>query len=265
MILRAAASLAVLAACTEHVQLAKDPLDGLVSLAITPADTTILITDLSQPPQSLQYRAMGKFLDGTKHDVTDLVSWKVDNSYPGDFAGPGDYETSNQAAGHVIIHADGDTLAATAKLDVVITTTVVDAAFPPPAPDLFVPGTPVVTDDPTHSPALVYPTDGTMFPQGVASTLFQYTAGSGNDTFQLAFDCDVLHLAVITGADRWLASGSTQAVIAQSCIGARVAITLEGASAAAGTIYGAAPAAIAFSDDRPDGIIYYWSAATTGI
>ena len=262
---RPALLLFAIAACTDHVQLASDPLDGLVSLTISPADTSILITDLSQPQQSLQFHAIGKFLDGTKHDVTELVSWKVDNAYPGNFAGPGDYETSGQAAGHVIIHADGDTLATTAMLDVVITTSIVDTAFPPPQPDIFVPGAPVITGDPTRSPAIVYPSYGTAFPQGVASTLYQFTGGSGNDTFQLAFDCDVLHLAVLTGGDRWLATGTTQAVIAQSCIGGQVAVTLEAAAAADGTLYGANPIPLSYSDDRPDGIIYFWSAATSGI
>jgi hypothetical protein len=42
-------------------------------------------------------------------------------------------------------------------------------------------------------------------------------------------------------------------------------VTLEGASSADGTLYAAAPTQLSFSPDRPDGVIYYWSAATSGI
>jgi hypothetical protein len=264
--IRAATGLLLLfAACTDHVQLAKDPLDGLVSLVVMPAETTITITDLSEPTQELHYHAIGKFLDGTKHDVTDLVRWTVDNRFPGDFIEAGDYQTSNEAAGHVVVHADGETLSATAALDVIITVTVIDGAFPPPAAELFTPDATVILGDPTHAPNVVYPSNGTELPQGVASTLFQYTTGAGNDTFQLSFDCDVLHLAVQTGADRWLASDVTQSVIAESCIGEPLAVTLLGASSASGNIYGAGQVAIQFSTDSPDGIIYYESSATAGI
>ncbi len=265
MIRAATALLLPLAACTDHVQLAKDPLDGLVSLVVMPAETTITITDLSQPPQTLQYHAIGTFLDGTKHDVTDLVRWTVDNRFPGDFTDPGTYLTSNEAAGHVVVHADGETLSATAALDVIVIATLVDGAFPPPAPQLFTPDATVIVGDPTHAPNVVYPSTGTEFPQGLGSTLFQYSTGAGNDTFQLAFDCDVLHLAVQTGADRWLASDVTQSMIAESCIGQPVAMTLLGASSASGLIYGAGQVAIEFSTDSPDGIIYYGSAGTGGI
>jgi hypothetical protein len=262
---RASALLPIaIAGCTDHVQLARDPLDGLVSLNIMPAEFTITISDLSQPAQTLQYKAIGKFLDGTKHDVTALVRWTVDNRFPGDFTDPGTYQTSNEAAGHVIVHADGDTLAATAALDVIVTATLVDGTFPPPDPDLFQPGAPVIYGDPS-SPNLVYPSNGTEFPQGLGSTLFQYTGGSGNDSFQLAFDCDVLHLAVLTGGDRWLASGVTQSMIAESCVGGQVAVTLEGASSVSSNIYGAAPVGLTYTGDRPDGTIYYWSASTSGI
>ncbi len=262
--IRAAAFLVVFTACTDHVQLARDPLNGIVSLKIVPGDSTIEIDDLSQPPQELDYKAIGTFLDGTSHDITNLVRWRVDNPFPGDFIDGNAYVTTNHAAGHVIIHADGDTVGATATLTVVINATLVDTAFPPPAPDLFQPGATVISD-PAHSPALLYPSTGTRFPQGLGSTLFQIAQGAGTDTFLLAFDCDVLHLGVLTGGDRWLAADQTQLILAESCLGQNVAITLEGASSADGTIYGAPPAAIAFSTDRPDGVIYYWSAATSGV
>jgi len=262
--IRAAALLIAVAACTEHVQLARDPLNGLVALSIVPGDTSIEIDDLSQPEQSIQYKAIGRFLDGTKHDVTDLVRWRVDNPFPGDFADTGLYVTNNQAAGHVTVYADGDEVAATATLTVIVNATIIDTSFPPPAPDVFQPGVPV-SDDPAHAPALLYPSTGTRFPQGMGSTLFQLAPGAGTDTFMFAFDCELMHLGVLTGGDRWLAESQTQLVLAQSCLGQDVSITLEGASSLDGSLYGAPNATMSFSPDRPDGVIYYWSAATSGL
>jgi hypothetical protein len=42
-------------------------------------------------------------------------------------------------------------------------------------------------------------------------------------------------------------------------------VSLEGASSATGAVYGGVPVPIDYSEDRPDGVIYYWSAATSGI
>jgi len=257
-------SVALLVSCTDRVQLARDPLNGLVALAIKPDDSSIIINDLSLPYQEQDFKAIGTFLDGTKHDVTELVRWHVDNPLPGDFTDPGVYLTSNTAAGHVLVHADGDSVGATATLTVLVDATVVDTTFPPPAPDVFQPGL-VLTGDPTHSPHVIYPSDGTRMPQGVASTLFQLTSGDGNDTFLWTFDCELFHLAILTGADRWLAVDQTQLLLSQSCLGQDVAVNLEGASSITGTIYGAPQVSLGFSLDRPDGVIYYWSAATSGI
>lgn len=262
--IRLAALVIAVTACTDHVQLAADPLNGLVALSIVPGDAAIEIDDLSQPQQSIQYKAIGRFLDGTKHDVTNLVRWTVDNPFPGDFSDTGYYQTNNQAAGHVVVNADGDEVAATATLTVSINATIIDTSFPPPAPDVFQPGVPV-SSDPTHVPSLLYPSTGTRFPQGMGSTLFQLAQGAGTDTFMFAFDCDLMHLAILTGGDRWLAEAQTQLVLAQSCLGQDISITLEGASSADGSIYGAPQAAMSFSPDRPDGVIYYWSAATSGL
>jgi hypothetical protein len=256
--------LIVVCACTDHVQLARDPLNGLVSLSIKPDDASLVIGDLSQPPLEQDFKAIGTFLDGTKHDVTGLVRWHVDNVYPGDFTDPGVYLTSNAASGHVLVQADGDNVSATATLTILVNATIVDTTFPPPAPDVFQPGL-VITGDPTHSPNVIYPSDGTRMPQGVASTLFQLTPGDSNDTFLWSFDCELFHLAILTGADRWQAEDQTQLLLSQSCLGQDIAVNLEAASSITGTIYGAPQVSLAFSVDRPDGVLYYWSAATSGI
>jgi WD40-like Beta Propeller Repeat len=251
-----------LVACTQVVQLAPDPLGNLVSIELTPNDATLTITDLSQAPQTLGYHAIGVFSDGSRRDITTMLNWSVDNMAPGGFLDPGTYTTSNAAAGHVGVSArSNDGVIATAALTVIVDVTVIDPAYPGD-PTLFDPSIPVITGDP-NSPSYVYPSDGTELPQGVASTLFQAAVGSG-DTLELTFDADVLHLAVITTADRWDTGAQIQQLLALSSIGTPIACGIE-AVATPGTIYGGAPIALTFDALQPAGSIYYWSAATNGI
>lgn len=258
----------VVAGCTQTVQL-DNRLGGLVSLDVAPPDATIAITDLGEPAQTVAYTATGHFDDGSTRDVTAYVTWSVDNAAPGGFAQPGTYTTSNAAAGHVVVSAGGPhDIAGTAALTVTISATIVDGAFPPPGDPatLFPAGAPVVTGDAMHSPSVTYPSDGTMFPQGVSRTLFQYMRGMQNDAFRLAFDNDVLHLVVYTGGDRWSADGTTWSLIAASGTSSpmRLAVTATD-STGSGTLYGSAPITMPFSRDAPGGLLYYWSAATSGV
>ncbi len=253
--------------CTETVQL-NQQLAGLVALAITPGTATMTVTDLDTP-QQLAFTATGQFTDGSTRDITPYVQWSVDNTAPGSFVQPGTYATSNAAGGHVVVTADSGTgQTATAAVVVIVSATIVDSAFPPPGDPatLFPPGAVPITGDPMHSPSVQYPSDGTMFPQGVGSTLFQYTSGMQNDAFRLSFDSDVLHLTVLTGAVRWSANGSIWSLVAASGVDAPVALVVAGTdSSSVGSIYASAPIALAFSRDSPAGLIYFWSAATSGI
>jgi WD40-like Beta Propeller Repeat len=251
-----------LVACTQVVQLAPDPLGNLVTIELTPNDATLTITDLAQAPQSLGYHAIGVFSDGSRRDITTMLNWSVDNMAPGGFLDPGTYTTSNAAAGHVGVTArSNDGVIATAALTVIVDATVIDPAYPGD-PTLFDPSIPIITGDPS-SPSYVYPSDGTELPQGVASTLFQAAVGSG-DTLELTFDADVLHLAVITTANRWDTGTQIQQLLALSSIGSPIQCGIE-AVATPGTIYGGAPIALTFDASQPAGSIYYWSAATNGI
>jgi TolB protein len=266
--IRIAIALALIG-CTDNVQLDRQ-LGDLVSLDVSPGTTTLSITDLGQPAQSFAFTATGHFGNGATRDVTAYVQWTVDNSAPGGFTAPGTYTTSNAAGGHVVVTATGGrNVTGTAALTVVVSATIVDGAFPPPGDPgtLFPPGAPVVQGDPMHAPALSYPADATMFPQGLTRTLVQYTGGMQNDAFRLTFTNDVLHLTVYTGADRWSADGAVWSLIAASGVGVGVSLVVAGTSSTAGTgsIYGSAPVALGFSRDSPGGLIYYWSAATSGV
>ncbi len=262
----------VVCACTEHIQLgtgdAAPPLPGLVSLQIAPATTALAITDLSQPPQTVAYTAQGTFADGGSRDVTQLVAWTVDNPAPGGFVMPGAYRTSSGAAGRVTVTATSGQVAATAALTVAVTLTIVDDVFPPPAgaDSLFDSGLPVVSGDPMHSPAIVYPAAQTMFPQGLARILFQYKTGMANDSFRLAFDSDLLHVVVFTGSDRWQPDDDLWRLLEQSSGGGSLAFAVTALdSAQPTTIYANPPISLAFAAAQPDGAVAFFSAATNGV
>lgn len=263
--MRLVAVLLLLVGCSDLVQLEPDPLGNLVRLEVTPKSTELLITDLSQPPIQQPFRAIGVFSDGARRDVTQQIVWNVDNPLPGGFPSPGVFTTSNQAAGQVTVIALADDVWTTADVTVRIDATLVDTAFPPSDPNLFDDtGKPVVTD-PQRSPALVYPSDTTVFPQGLPNTVFQWTRGASNDAFQLTFETTVLRLTVVTGSDRW-ESGALQPLLSQSNLGDRMTVGIEAASAAdPGTIYRGAPIGVRFANDAPDSTMYFWSASQNGI
>jgi len=259
------ALLATLAGCTGIIQLEPDPLGDLVRVEVTPKATEVVIRDLSQPPAEVAYRAIGVFSDGARREITQQLIWAVDNPAPGGFLDPGVFTTTNQAAGFVEVIAKADDVWATSEITVRIDATIIDGAFPPSDPNLFDDAKPVVNDDPVRSPQILYPSDLTVFPQGLPSTVVQLAGGSANDAFQLAFDTELLHLVVLTGADRW-ETGPVQNVLAQSNTGDQMTMSIAAAAAAdPGTIYQGASIGMRFSKDSPDGPLYFWSAATNGV
>jgi hypothetical protein len=257
--------LSVVAGCTETIELTHDPLANLASIEIVPADARIEITDLAPPHHTLQYQAMGRFRDGSTMDVTQLVAWSLDDDQVGAFEEPGLFVASHAAVGMTRVFVGTHALASEANLTVTVDATVLDPTFPPPAPNLFGAGA-VVTTEPTRTPDLLYPADGTVFPRAVARTLFQLGRGDLNDAVRIEFDNELLHLAVETGGDRWAADGALQQLLSSAGIVAPLRTEIRAtASGGDGTIYGGAPITLAFSPDSPGGPIYFWSASTNGI
>jgi hypothetical protein len=265
--LHTVAILVLLCSCTETVQLSRDPLESLQAVAVTPFDSTIKITDLALEHHTLQFSAMGHFADGTTRDITPLVTWEVDNGLLGAIDKRGLFTASHTAAGHAVVTIEARGLTATTALTVIIDATVIDPAFPPPAANLFDPSIPFVSGDPTRSPTLIYPADGTYFPQDIVSTLYQFRRGTGNDAFRVVFDSEVLHLAIETGADRWQAAGDLQRLLAATGIAGPIRSEVHATSSTAmpATIFVGNRITLNFTQDTPGGLLYFWSAATNGI
>lgn len=268
MIRLATVLVVALVGCTETIKLGSDPLSGLIAIAIEPPHATLAIDDLTAPPQTIDYVALGSFADGSIRDITANVEWTVDNPFPVEIVGDGRYQTSQAAAGHVLITARANELEAMASLTVTARITITDPLFPPPAgaEELFTPAIPVAVGHPSRSPALLYPSDATRFPQELARILFQIDPATGNDVYRLVFLSDVLEVVVLTAGDRWLPDEPIWTLLGRSHPGSAMQLTVQALSSEApSTIYASPPALLSFSRVPVDAAMTYWTGATNSI
>ncbi|HEY4244736.1 MAG TPA: hypothetical protein VGM88_33205 [Kofleriaceae bacterium] len=261
-----------LVGCVEHVQLSPGdgPLAGLTAIDLAPPQTTLAFTGLGAPPQALDLVATGHFSDGSERDVTAALTWTTDNAAPGTFVAPGHYVASGAAGGHVSIHATDGARDASATLTVTLTVSIVDGVYPPPGDPatLFPPDATVVTGDMAHAPAIEYPTDHTLLPPDLAPLTIQCDPG-GSDAFRIAFDSDVLHVAVYTGTNRWHPDDALWSAIARSSPDTDVALAITATSSTAtapAPIYGsAAPTDLRFARANAGGALTFFSDSTNGV
>lgn len=260
----------LLAGCTETVELGSGRLSGLVALELRPPSAVATVTDLTAGPVAIQFTAIGRFVDGTRRDVTDLVEWNVDNPLPGTID-HGTYLTSNAAGGHVVVRAralvSGDAIETGADVHVVVALELVDGVFPPPvgAETLFSPDAAIVVGGPL-APTLLYPSSGTLFPQDLSRIVFQHAPAPQTDAYRWRLVSDSLSLSVLTGGNRWQPDGAVWSLIAATHAGGDVRLLVEAASSVApGTIYSAPEAPLVFARGGAGGVLYHWSAATTAV
>lgn len=257
-------------ACTETVELGGGQLAGLISLELRPPAATATVTDINGAPIEVKFSAIGRFVDGTRRDVTHLVEWSVDNPAPGTVM-TGTYVTSNTAGGHAVVRAralagDG-AIEADADMHVVIALDLVDGVFPPPVggAELFSTDAAVEVGGP-RAPTLLYPTHETLFPQDLARIVFQHAPGAQTDAFRWRLVSDSLYLSFLTSGTRWQPEGEVWQLIQATHIGTDVKLLVEGASSAEpGTVYSAYEATLHFARGGAGGVIYHWSEGTSAV
>lgn len=262
-----AVAVLVLAACTEHVQLAPgNPLPGLASLEVTPASHALALVGLDAPPQQVSYAAVGHFLDGSSRDVTELVTWTTDNGAPGTIGRDGVYTTTNLAAGRVRVTAASGEIAGGAALTVTLDATILDPAAPPPDGIEALFDAAILQLDPTRTPAVRYPSNDTMFPQDTAPALFQHVRGMSNDTVRLTFESDVLHLAIYTTSDRWQPDARAWSLLARSHPASDVTLVLDALAAdAPQRRFRSTPTLLHFARSSAEGGLFYFSDVNDGV
>ena len=256
--------------CTETIELGSGQLSGLISLELRPPAATATVTDLNAGPVVIKFQAIGRFVDGTRRDVTHLVEWSVDNPAPGAVLA-GTYLTSNAAGGHAVVRARAlageSALEADADMHVVISLDLVDGVFPPPvgAENLFSSEAAVEVGG-ARAPVLLYPAAGTLFPQDLSRIVFQHTPSPETDAFRWRLVSDSLYLSVLTGGTRWQPDGAVWSLIAATHAGADVRLLVEAASTSQpGTVYSAPEATLQFARGGGGGVIYHWSAGSNSI
>jgi len=258
------------AGCTETVELGGGQLSGLVSLELRPPAATATVTDLNAGPVAIEFAAIGRFVDGTRRDVTHLVEWSVDNAAPGAIT-DGTYLTSNAAGGHAVVRARAlageSALEADADVHVIISLELVDGVFPPPigAEGLFSPDAAIEVGG-ARAPALLYPSHGTLFPQDLARIVFQHGPALQTDAFRWRLVSDSLYLSFLTGGTRWQPDGAVWSLIAATHAGTELKLLVEAAdSSQPGTIYSAPEATLSFARGGAGGVIYHWSAGNSSV
>ncbi len=120
--------------------------------------------------------------------------------------------------------------------------------------------------EPTKEPAVVYPNHETMFPINVSRIHHEWSAGTGNDLFQLEFVGPKTTVTVYTSTPNWQPTEEQWDWIAESNRGASVTWTVSGLETASpAKVWQSKPITLLFSDAEVEGAIYYWSTGTAGV
>jgi hypothetical protein len=119
--------------------------------------------------------------------------------------------------------------------------------------------------DAEREPAVIYPSDWTMFPINVSHIRHDWSA-SGSDVFELRFVGPNTTVNVYTASLTWTPTDEQWDWIAESNRGAEVLLTVSGLdSSQPSDAWSSQPITLLFSDAAVEGAIYYWSTGTKGI
>lgn len=243
----------------------KPALPQLAALTVTPPSASLTIEDLAVPKVQA-FRAVGSFTDGRPdQDVTTLVNWRLDVQDLGAVDGAGVFTTSNQAGGRATLTASSGAVSASARIEVSLKP-ILRAPDAPQNADVLLPPTDKGVVMAGRSPAIVYPSDKTLFPRNIYKVLFQWDTGMGNDLFRLEFKGDLLDLSVYTTRDRWEPTPAQWAYLASTAAGGKLAWTVYGVNQKSpGQVWASPPIELGFTRGSVEGAIYYWSTTVAGV
>jgi hypothetical protein len=153
---------------------------GLKSIALTPADSTVVLDGTNAPP--VTFTATGSFDDDTDKPIaSDKLVWTAtrdDDTPPGTIVA-GVLTPYSKAGGFVDVTASDTCVTGATTVHFVLDVTVGQPSDPNAwDADPVTGGT---------APALVYPSDQTRFPRNLYRTLFQWRS-QGFTEFRLIFD-----------------------------------------------------------------------------
>jgi hypothetical protein len=237
-------------------------IQGLVSIAITPATTSLsLAYPVTFPGATAQLTAEGKFQDGHSADVSSSVTWTIS---PGDIASVGGGAFSSQAPGTVTITAlAGSIVSSPATVTVTVTGTVVGMGVTQGDLD----GTPSGA-----APTIAYPLDGALFPFQLGPIEFQVVPTSAAQTeARIAFESPNIDLKVyepcvpittptIPNACAITVPSDLEPLLDGASEAGKLAETVRLAAPGGGSLGESAPIGARWSSSALSGGLYYWSA-----
>lgn len=258
--------LALLAGCGSKVDHGEpdgsaDPFAGLLSLAVEPADQTLVI--LQGQPATSAYVARGTFEDGRVEDLTPHVQFGLYDPTLGGFT-TNELTTTTAKGGHTQVFAFAGSIEGATGLTIRLQQTHRDPASELP-PDPAAPfGGPA---DAARAPEPVYPNDGVVVPPNLGRLEVHFRPGPGNTLFELTFASSVLELVIylrcttpVGGGCVYLPDAQAWAWLAESHRGTDpVRWSLRATDDAGSGVGASSELAIRFPPEDVTGGIYYWT------
>lgn len=232
-----------------------------VSIAITPASPTLTSVDGARPTVDLD--VVATYDDGSTRPIT-TAFWTADAPVLGDVdRDTGLYTASGAIAGTTTVEVDALSMTATTTVTVRVERTWLGPDVPADAPSRF---SGAGTTDPAAEAALLYPLEGTVFPQNVRPADLQWRTdrGAAGDLFRVRVETTGVRVEAYvahTGPGfgfHYLPDEPTWRAIAESAPEAPVTIAVDRWVAATGTHVAGTPRTVRFADATIRGAIYYW-------
>jgi Tol biopolymer transport system component len=234
---------------------------SIVSIAISPAASTLTVTDPKSPP-STTLSAVATYDDGSTGPVP--AAWTLDRYDLASIgASTGTVTASGTAGGVVNVTAtvNGKTASTTVTVNLQLT---VSLAGAPSASVASLLG--AATDPDPQVAKFLYPYDQTVFPKGLAGPEVMWNGGSAGDAYLLRLKGAYVSIDVLGTADppsvvsiddaTW--NALTSSVTSGGSEGA-VSVELRRSPAASGAAYVSAKASWRIANANVRGTIYYWA------
>lgn len=231
----------------------------LTGIHVEPATTTLIAVDGATP--SVDLEVVADYDDGTSAPIA-AGFWSADAPVLGTIdRDTGVYTASGAIAGQATITVDAAGTMATATVRVEIERSVIADGAPADAADRFS-GTPVA--DPARAASLLYPLDGTVFPENVYPADVQWEGGAAGDLYRVRADvAGVRVCAYVSHAGggfgyHWLVTREAWRALAESAPETDVTIAVDRWDSASGDVIEGAARRVRFADAVIRGSIYYW-------
>jgi hypothetical protein len=249
------ASLSVAAACAHHGG-GDDDGTTYSSIRVVPDPVTLVVPLGGSATQT--YTVLGTDSSG-EHDITNNCNFDVDGTF-GVFAAA--TLTAAPHGGMTTVSAACSNLSATATLQINLTGAQVSGNAPSNSDQLF--GGATLTTTAANTPAIEYPIDQAVAPLNIPSIEIQYTKAN-NDLFHINLSSTYTALDVYTTDPQQTFSQADWLAIANTAVGDKLVISVEGLLQSAPTTkYAATPVTFNLSHDTIDTSAIYWWTSSSG-